>query len=62
MAGPSRLKLGMLVEDMLENVLMKEFFGSVYIHQDQVGGPQMPLLGHGNDKETQNWACIGHWP
>ena len=24
--------------------------------QGQVGGPQVPLLGHGDDKETQNWA------
>ena len=22
----------------------------------QVGGPQVPLLGRGDDKETQNWA------
>ena len=26
MAGPSRLKLGVLVEDMWENVLAKKFF------------------------------------
>ena len=52
MAGPSQLKLGEMIEGMWENVLTKEFFGSVNIHQDQVGGPQMPLLGHGNDKET----------
>ena len=56
-AGPSRLKLGVLVEDMWENVLTKEFFGSVNIHQDQVGGPQVPLLGHGDEIETPNWAC-----
>ena len=24
--------------------------------QGQVGGPQVPLLGRGDDKETQNWA------
>lgn len=31
-------------------------FWSVNIDQGQVGMPQMPLLGHGNDKETPNWA------
>ena len=25
--------------------------------QGQVGGPQVALLGHGNDVESQNWAC-----
>ena len=25
--------------------------------QGQVGGPQVPLLGRGDEKETQNWAC-----
>ena len=29
--------------------------------QDQVGGPQVPLLGHGNVIETQNWARKGQW-
>ena len=30
---------------------------SQYLHggQGQVGGPQVPLLGHGNDTD-QNWA------
>ena len=55
MAGPSKLKLGVLIEGMWENVLAKEFFGSV--HQGQVGGPQVPLLGHGDEIETPNWAC-----
>ena len=41
---------------MGENVLAKKFFGSVNIHQDQVGGPQVPLLGHGNEIETPNLA------
>ena len=45
MAGPSGLKLGVLIEGMCKNVLVKEFFGSANIHQDQVGGPQVPLLG-----------------
>ena len=57
MAGPSKLKLGVLIEGMWENVLAKEFFGSVNIHQGQVGGPQVPLLGHGDEIETPNWAC-----
>ena len=38
MAGASRLNLGVLIEDMCENILAKEFFGSVNIHQDQVSG------------------------
>ena len=25
--------------------------------QGQVGGPQVPLLGHGNEIENQNWVC-----
>ena len=57
MAGPIGLKLGVLIEGMWENVLAKEFFGSVNIHQGQVGGPQVPLLGHGDEIETPNWAC-----
>ena len=39
MSGPSGLKLGVLIEGMGENVLAKEFFGSVNEHQGQVGGP-----------------------
>ena len=49
MAGPNRLKLGGLVEGMWKNVLTKECLGSVKLHHDQVGGPQVPLLGHGDD-------------
>ena len=37
MDGPSGLKLGVLIEDMWENVIAKEFFGSVNILQGQVG-------------------------
>ena len=59
MAGPSGLKLGELVEGMGENVLAKEFFGSV--HQGQVGGPHVPLLGHGGEIETPNWAGRDFW-
>ena len=56
MAGPIGLKLGGMVEGMCENVLAKEFFGSVEVDRGQVSGPQVPLLGHGDDKETPNWA------
>ena len=56
MAGPIKLKLGGMVEGIAENVLAKEFLGSVNVDQGQVGGPQVPLLGRGDDKETPNWA------
>ena len=29
--------------------------------QGQVGGPQVPLLGHGNEVESPNWACRYSW-
>ena len=54
MAGPIEPKLGVLIEDMQENVLAKEYFGSVNIHQGQVGGPQVPLLGRGDEIEIPN--------
>ena len=56
MAGRIELKLGGVVEGMGENVLAKEFFGSVEVDRGQVSGPQVPLLGRGDDKETPNWA------
>ena len=56
MPGPIKLKLGGVVEGMQENVLAKEFFGSVEVDRGQVSGPQVPLLGRGDDKETPNWA------
>ena len=56
MAGPIKLKLGGMVEGMCENVLAKEFFGSVEVDRGQVSGPQVPLPGHGDDKETANLA------
>ena len=56
MAGPIKLKLGGMVEGIAENVLAKEFFGSVEVDQGQVSVPQVPLLGHRDEKETQNWA------
>ena len=62
MAGPIELKLGVLIEDMGENVLAKEFFGSINIHRGQVSGPQVPLLGHGDEIETPNWACRSNDP
>ena len=56
MLGPIGLKLGGMIKGMHENVQKKEFFGSVDVDRGQVGGPQVPLLGRGDDKETQNWA------
>ena len=56
MAGPIRLKLGGMVEGMGENVLAKEFFGSVEVDRGQVGGPQVPLLCVGMTERPQ----IGH--
>ena len=56
MAGPSGLKLCGMIEGMCENVLAKKFFGSVNIHLGQVGGPQVSLLGHGDEIETPNLA------
>ena len=56
MAGRIELKLGGVVEGMGENVLAKEFFGSIEVDRGQVSGPQVPLLGHGDDKETPNRA------
>ena len=58
MAGQIGLKLGEVVEGMCENVLAKEYFGSVKVDRGQFGGPQVPLLGRGDDKETPNQ--IGH--
>ena len=55
-AGRIGLKLGGMVEGMRENVLAKEFFGSVEVDRGQVGGPQVPLLSLRDDKETPNWA------
>ena len=56
MAGRIGLKLGGMIKGMQENVLAKEFFGSVEVDRGQVSGPQVPLLGHGDDKKTPNWA------
>ena len=57
MAGPMGLKLGGMVEGIGENVLAKKFFGSVKVDRGQVGQPQVPVLGHRDDKETPNLAC-----
>ena len=46
-----------LVEGMCKIGLAKKCFGCINIHQGQVGGPQVPLLDHGDEIETQNWAC-----
>ena len=54
--GPIGLKLGRMIKGMHENVPKKEFFGSVDVDRGQASGPQVPLLGCGDDKETQNWT------
>ena len=66
MAGRIGLKLGGMVEVMGENQKTssrKNFFDplklTVEVDRGQVGGPKVPLPGHGNDKETPNWATIG---
>ena len=56
MAGQIRLKFGGMVEEMRENLLTKELFGSVNFDLGQVGWPQVPLLGHGDVEETPDWA------
>ena len=56
MAGRIRLKLGGMIKGMCENVLAKEFLGSVKVDRGQVGGPQVPLQSRGDDRETPNWA------
>ena len=57
MAGRIRLKLGGMVEGMQENVLAKKFFGSIEVDRGQVGGPQVPLLGHEDEIESPHWVC-----
>ena len=56
MAGPIKLKLGGMIKGMGENVLAKEFFGSVEVDRGQVSGQQVPLLSRGDEKETPNRA------
>ena len=53
---PIGLKLGRMINGMHGNVTKKKFFGSVDVDRGQVSGPQVPLLGRGDDKETQNWT------
>ena len=53
---PIGLKLGGMIKGIHENVPKKEFFGSVDVDRGQVSGPQVPLLGLWDDKETQNWT------
>ena len=45
-----------MIKEGRENVLAKEFFGSVEVDRGQVSGPQVPLLCHGDVIETPNWA------
>ena len=57
---PIGLKLGGMIKGMHGNVTKKEFFGSVDVDvgqegdQGHVSGPQVPLLGHGNEVESPN--------
>ena len=51
---PIGLKLGRMIKGMHENVPKKKFFGSVYVEWGEVSGPQVPLLGHGNEVESPN--------
>ena len=46
---------------MQENVLAEEYFGSVEVDRGQVGGPQVPLLGTGDQVELGTWmpASLG---
>ena len=53
---PIGLKLDRMIKGMHGNVTKKKFFGSVVVDRGQVSGPQVPLLGRGDDKETQNWT------
>ena len=53
---PIGLKLGRMIKGFHENVPKKKFFGSVDVDRGQVSGPQVPLLGRGDDNETQNWT------
>ena len=54
MAGRIGLKLSGMVEGIAENVLAKNFFGSVEVDRGQVDVPQVPLLCRGDDIETPN--------
>ena len=57
MIGLINLKLGGMVKGMGENFLAKDFFfGWVKIDRGHVGGPRVPLLGHGDDEDTPVWA------
>ena len=57
---PRSLQLAGGVQGMCEIALAKKFFLSVNIQQDQVSGPQVPLLGHTDKIMTPNLACAGY--
>ena len=56
MARQIRLKFGGMVKGIRDRHSEKNFFGSVKVDRGQVSGPQVPLPGRGDDKETPNWA------
>ena len=63
LCSKEKLKLGGMVEGMCENVLGKEFLGSVNIDRVQVGGPQVPLLGRGRDPKLGMRGLVDkRWP
>ena len=45
----------MMIESMGENVLAKEFFGFVNIHQDPDPASSRPW----DEMEIPNWPCVG---
>ena len=68
MAGPSGLKLGVLIEGMGENVLAEEFFGSVnYAWPGRLSGIKfskftdfhVPVNKPANNR--QMWVCNFAW-
>ena len=65
MAAPGSPKLTGCVECMSQMALAKDFFPYVNIHQEQVGVPQIHLLGHWDTITTPYLAgrsyCHGHW-
>ena len=62
MAAPGSPKLTGCVECMSQMALAKDFFPYVNIHQEQVGVPQIPLLGHWDTITTPYLAGRSYWP
>ena len=60
MGGPDRPKILGSARGMCPKVVHQIFFEKV--HLGKVGGPHVPLLDHGDEIETLNWACKSYWP